>query len=322
MRINLIGNKKEGKGLASDAVVLRSVLEPDGHEITDVQYDAKKASEADLNIFLEVCNPALHWYAERNAIIPNAEWWMTKHDRTAFDAIWCKTYHACDMLKAKGYDPQYIGFTTEDVRQTNIKKQKRYLHIAGGSRYRNTYAIVEAWQRGYFDGGPELTVVASALGEPPEFPGMTWVGRIESRKAFLRLLNSSMYVLQPSQYEGFGVALWEARACGAVLITTDAPPMNEAPAYGLVLSTEKTNRLESPVEWALVDPDEVWDSVMLAWNESEGQLRCHQKAAREEWEREHKLFPQRLKKAIEALLNEVGDTNGRMETARTDGSGS
>ena len=319
MKINLIGNKKDGRGLASDAVVLRSILEPLGYSVKDVQYNAKKAPEADLNIFLEVYSARLFWYAKKNVIIPNMEWWKAEHDNAIFDAIWCKTYHAYDLLKAKGLPAEYVAFTTEDAYRPEIKRQRRFLHIAGGSRYRNTYQIVEAWERGYFTGGPELTVISSELGEPPAFPGLTWIDYIDSRKIFLRMLNGSLFVLQPSQYEGFGVALWEARAAGAVLLTTDSPPMNEATAYRYVPSLQSTRRLQSPVDWALVTPDDIWDKVMMTWNESPVELNCHRKLARAEWERQDRFFRKKIIKVIERVIDGSGDPNDRMEAAGTDG---
>lgn len=49
--------------------------------------------------------------------------------------------------------------------------------------------------------------------------------------------------LQPSRYEGIGLQMLEAQACGLPIITTDAPPMNEYKPMFALNSTPEEGRV-------------------------------------------------------------------------------
>ena len=59
-----------------------------------------------------------------------------------------------------------------------------------------------------------------------EVPNVKWHGYIPPG-TLRALYNSRLFHLCPSEYEGFGHYIHEALACGAIVVTSDLPPMNE-----------------------------------------------------------------------------------------------
>jgi glycosyltransferase involved in cell wall biosynthesis len=59
-------------------------------------------------------------------------------------------------------------------------------------------------------------------------------------EVLVQLMNSHFCHIMPSAYEGYGQVLHEAQSAGQVIITTDAPPMNELTPAILVPSLSMT----------------------------------------------------------------------------------
>jgi hypothetical protein len=119
MRINLISNFSS-KGLAQDSAILRGLIAnqfPQA-EIRKIQHYLPECPEAELNIFLELVNPALFISASKNVWIPNPEWtyktWIPYMQM--FDEIWVKTYEAQDIFKkyVSQEKIKHIGWTSID----------------------------------------------------------------------------------------------------------------------------------------------------------------------------------------------------------------
>ena len=66
------------------------------------------------------------------------------------------------------------------------------------------------------DGGPELRGLAERLGVAD---AVDFVGRVSAREK-VRLMQTCLMYVQPSRYEGFGLATAEAMACGAPVVTS------------------------------------------------------------------------------------------------------
>jgi len=292
MVINLIGNVRDGKGLAADARMLRSVLP---HEIHDVQYDAREAPAADLNLFLEVSAPWLHRFAPRNVAVPNPELWFEHdHARNEYDEIWAKTRHAATLMDFR--ITRYTGWSTEDLYLPEVEREDVVLHLAGGSRFRNTVEVIAAWREHWEPTLPRLRVyglpiVRQMVGPIPK--GVEWIEWAD-REDLIRDMNRCRYHLMPSQYEGYGVALWEGRSCDAIVVTTAAAPMNEGPAAALVpVQRYEPIRRRCLVEGAKVTPASIWYTMMRVFTAKDWTSN-----ARSGWESERKSFIQRITEAI------------------------
>ncbi len=72
---------------------------------------------------------------------------------------------------------------------------------------------------------PALAALASALGIPDK---VTFPGRV-TREEKIRLMQTCAIYLQPSRFEGFGLAGLEAMSCGAAVITS---PVGAVPEVG------------------------------------------------------------------------------------------
>jgi glycosyltransferase involved in cell wall biosynthesis len=192
---------------------------------------------SDLVICLEVVMPnALHLAHER-WLFPNSEWWNPVNDRflPMFTRVLCKTQD-CLRIWQKKVAPEkcrYTGFEARDLYRSEIEKQNKFLHVAGESEFKNTEAVIECWRgKGLTDNipyHPQLTVVTKQKKYQnmcQDVPDVTCVTRV-SEEDLVDLMNSHRFHLLPSAYEGFGHAIHEGIGCGAIMITTAAPPMNE-----------------------------------------------------------------------------------------------
>jgi hypothetical protein len=57
-------------------------------------------------------------------------------------------------------------------------------------------------------------------------PNVIWIERF-SEYELVQAMNENIFHIMPSEYEGYGHAINEALGCGGIVITVDAPPMNQ-----------------------------------------------------------------------------------------------
>jgi hypothetical protein len=229
LTINII-SIKNGKGLEKDYNILNRELTKLGHVTNFVDiYSNQQVPPADINLFLEAASWEMFSAAKKNYFIPNPELCMGDVDRVipAFDKVLCKTKEA-ERIFNKWNNAQYIGFTSEDCFDPRYKKNYKFaLHFSGsGGDQKGTNSVEKLWLRN------------------PDYPPLILIKRTESvfcndRKnvnqinGYLPNNNLVMYLniaglhLAPSITEGFGHTLFEGMSTEAVLVTTDAPPMNE-----------------------------------------------------------------------------------------------
>ncbi|KAI9338757.1 hypothetical protein BDR26DRAFT_404878 [Obelidium mucronatum] len=125
----------------------------------------------------------------------------------------------------------------------------RFFHSYGSSGRKNTPALIECWKR--HPTWPRLTVVgnkeASDFGFNDDSNPVPGNMRIHSRLPIRELRDLQMrngVHLCPSQMEGYGHYINEARSLGALVVTTDAPPMNEMVmdgVNGILINHDKGN---------------------------------------------------------------------------------
>ena len=244
MRVQIIG-KDNGLGLTKDRDILRSILEP-RHDVAFAVAASppRKLSAFDVNIFTELVNPAFFPQARVNLAFLNPEWTLPDflpHLRR-LDTILCKTYDAMACFTGRG-KTLYTGFTSPDLLDPSVQRQKTFLHVAGGSSAKGTAQVVEA-----FRNLPDLslTIIGDTYVPKDVPPNVERLGRVPAER-LRREMNAHMFHLCPSSYEGFGHYLNEARSVGAVIITTNAAPMNELArpdfAFGAAPSSTTTQNL-------------------------------------------------------------------------------
>ena len=236
MKIVLIGNIQNGIGLQRDAELLEAFLISRGHMVACQPYDKPAAQSGfDLAIFLETISEHLLPIAKKHWIFINPEW--LKADQLRLIARHCelvlaKTQDAAQLLRKHFDRVKYTGFLTQDRNNALLPRVPHFLHIGGNSGYRGTNAIISAWREfRYWDSNelPHLTVISNSRETvvPPDTPGIRFHKRVQSDQVISDLMNTHLYHLLPSAYEGWGHALHESQSVGAILLTTNAPPMNE-----------------------------------------------------------------------------------------------
>lgn len=224
MKIQVVG-KDNGLGLSQDVQVLREALEP-RHEIHFTDWQQPRRVEArhfDLNIFCELINPVFFGQARANYGLLNPEWTSREVGRHAarLDLILCKTRDAMEAF-SKTAPTHYTGFTSIDKWDAEVERRHAFLHVAGGSSAKGTNELVQAFGRT----GVPLTIIGTTH-VPKMLPENITHHQRVSPDALSYLMNQHAIHVCPSSYEGFGHYINEARSVGAMILTTNAAPMNE-----------------------------------------------------------------------------------------------
>jgi glycosyltransferase involved in cell wall biosynthesis len=120
------------------------------------------------------------------------------------------------------------------------------------------------------------------------------------------LQNAHLFHLCPSETEGFGHYIAEAMSVGAVVVTLDAPPMNEmiTPGRGLLLPYARTGTQHLAVTYHF-DDAAMEAAVMRAIMLDDAQCRVFGAAARAWYESERAALPKRLDGALRGLVAEM-----------------
>jgi glycosyltransferase involved in cell wall biosynthesis len=243
MKFNICTNTDNGVGLQADAELLRDLLKSWGHQVTLVHYkktrEIEEAQRADVNLFLEVIAYGLLNRAPNNWLIPNPEWFVPCDHcpgMPQINRILCKTQDAVqifsDLYGANRV--RHIGFESRDLLDTGVERRRRFLHVAGQSRYKNSKAVAYAFAKFFGDKSePKLyqeLVFVGAYPEEVEFArdakNVTYIQRASSAE-LKQLMNECQFHIMPSGTEGWGHVIHEGLGCGAVVVSTDHPPMNE-----------------------------------------------------------------------------------------------
>lgn len=266
-RINLIA-RDNGVGLSRDLRLLAEALRSGGCEVTVTGirrgkatkwlrpwarriewslrrvFCGRRAKTHDINMMLEHVWPDDAPFAHINVLIPNPEWLLPRDQRRLHrvDRILAKTRHAEVLFRELGHAVDYVGFTSIDRMIRHVPRDRDFFHLAGRSRSKGTERLLALWRR--HPEWPRLTVVQSPHNAQPGAPVANidhMVGYIDD-DALQELQNRHRFHLCPSETEGYGHYLTEAMSVGAVVITLDAPPMNEliGPERGLLVPPSST----------------------------------------------------------------------------------
>ncbi|KAJ3022111.1 UNVERIFIED_CONTAM: hypothetical protein HDU68_009310 [Siphonaria sp. JEL0065] len=193
----------------------------------------------------------LHIPNVRNWWIPNIEQILEQHAVYVphMHKFLCKTQITCKLLaqyfrtnKIHDKSPvdaplKFMSHSSPDVKKDlDARKMpfyidySRFFHSYGSSGRKNTPALIECWKR--HPEWPRLTIVGNK--DKKEF-GFTDDNVPTNMRIYSRLPIGELRDLQmrngihlcPSQMEGYGHYINEARSLGALVVTTDAAPMNE-----------------------------------------------------------------------------------------------
>jgi len=135
-----------------------------------------------------------------------------------------------------------------DTRRLVFRERKKadlFISVYGyGGHHdrRSIPEIVEAWKR-MGSAAPKLVIRAQKpVAEMPANPPQGISVQLGNVPEPADLYASGDVALQPSRYEGVGVSLVEAQACGMPVIAVNAPPMNEI-VCGPLIPVGTTNKV-------------------------------------------------------------------------------
>lgn len=269
----------------------------------------------DLNLFLEHLDTRWWPMARRNFLIPNQEWFSPQWVRHLrhLDRVLCKTEDALRIFGSLGAPAEFLGFSSDDQRLDPPRpRTDGALHIAGRSLRKGTVAVIQAWSR--HPEWPPLTVVqrpphAGYLLWHPPLPNVTYHDARLADAEIRELQNRFWLHIRPSEAEGFGHPFAESMSCEAVVITTDAPPMNEllGPDRGILVPAHPTEQ-QGLVVRQEVDPAALEAAVTRALALSVAEREAVGRKARAWWEANDLAFRSRLARVVAATsAEEAGD---------------
>lgn len=263
-----------------------------------------------INIFIEQLMPI--WLSRRhlNIFIPNQEWVRpeTIELLTEIDFVFCKTKYAEKIFKSKFPRVRYIGFSGVDKFIPSVKRYfDRCLHVAGRSAQKGTKTLLDIWA--VHPEWPRLIVVS----QNPSYQhavlpeNITLITHFVSPEEMRTLQNECGIHLCPSEAEGYGHYIAEALSCGAIVITTKAPPMDElvTPDRGF-LAPYSFTRCQSLGENFYVDRDGLEGAIQAAFGLSENQRQAMSNAARAWFLENRAQFEANFPVLLHECINESG----------------
>lgn len=232
----LIVNRSNNYGLAQDYGILAPILKDAGVNATLAKSHHRRfidrclgKREAECLLFLERIYPAWAKASDRRWLVPNQERFPRRHLRFLGkdDVVFAKTRHAAELFRREGVPTDLIGFTSRDRQRPGVARDwNRFLHVAGANTLKGTETILALWAA--HPEWPQLTLVQSARNAPVKVPSNVLLqsGYLGDEQ-LADLQNACGVHLCPSRSEGWGHYILEAMSVGALVVTTDAPPMDE-----------------------------------------------------------------------------------------------
>ena len=287
-------------GTATDAEIYNKLIP--GSKVLFIDYDEpsshpEAAQKSDINIYIEdIPNGDSLFPCSRKILMFNQDVSPVSCLARA-DVVMCKTRYALSLvvsfpgLKGKCV---YVPHSSNDVLSDGVVPSKDYnlfVHLAGKSHLKNTAEVLDAWleAKGFPEMGyPRLVItckngclspaIRSALTSfvrkedgqlvHPLYPNIEVWDAMPSEK-YVHLQKLAGFYICPSLTEGYGHYINEGRGAGAVVISTDGPPMNEliTPEIGILVkpvsSGPSPNNIRGGSSFK-ISSDEVQKAVRIA----------------------------------------------------------
>ncbi|MEM6364857.1 MAG: glycosyltransferase [Planctomycetota bacterium] len=264
-----------------------------------------------LNLLVERI-PAAWLCASPNLLLPNQERFPRRHVSRLrrIATVLCKTRHAEEIFRQHTPNVQYLGFTSCDRLNPSLSPDyRKFLHLAGRSTLKGTQTVLDLW--GANPDWPTLTLIQHPENAPTIVPdNVNLISRYLTDEELVTIQNQHGIHLCPSKSEGWGHYIAEAMSVRAVVVTTDAPPMNELVGHGrgvlVPVCASKPRKLGFSFD---VDPAQLQTTIEDLQHESVEALRSIGVAAREWFLENDRQFKVRLQQAINPLRASISGAN-------------
>jgi hypothetical protein len=312
--INIIA-RRNGVGLDRDVDLLHDVLSAAGFEVTISHCRGispfrrlfPQAAQFDANLFVERIFPRWLGSAPINMVIPNQERFPKRHLPLLrrMDYVLAKTAHGKEIFSKHVPNTHLVRFTSPNLLDPEIQKEESHscLHLAGRSTLKGTETVLALWEK--HPEWPPLTLIQCQENAPDSVPeNVTLLTDYLSDEEIQRHLNLNLIHLCPSLSEGWGHYIVEAMSCGAVVVTTDGPPMNElvSEGRGVTVPFHKSEPRHLGTNFH-VDPDALESKLKALFTTSPESLKQTGDAARDWFLSNDQQFRETLTQTMKGILN-------------------
>lgn len=304
LTVNIISHSLDnGAGKEVDVAILKEELENMGHLVLLNDYfKVKEIEPADINIFLAQVKSEWFKKGKLNWFIPNPECCdVTLEEIAAFDLVICKTKETLKIFSPLAKKVFYLGFTSIDRYEPSIQKDyHKYLHAAGKSRMKGSGSLYKVWKS--HSNFPLLTLIwHRRISEHLKFPkNMQFINQRIPLESLIELQNHCGVHVCPSKAEGFGHYIMEAMSAEAVVVTTNAPPMNEFIKDPRCLVKVKKSDRKKYASIHYVDEKALAKTIERLQKLPEEELRAIGQRNREEYLHRKAKFKQKLEVLMQA----------------------
>jgi hypothetical protein len=258
----------------------------------------------DINLFVE--DVAEGWLntARVNCFIPHQEWFTEFHRALLPRLDWflCKTRFAMETFSGNSVSTKLIGFTSPDRFDDTVPKDySACIHLGGSSMQKGSKTVNDVWLRNpsWF---PLTLLWNNPRGTPVNGPNVRCETKFLDDARLRWMQNSHGIHLCPSEAEGFGHSLVEAMSCKAVVVTTDAPPMNELvePDRGVLVRYHRTAPQGAGTNF-YVDPGDLEEKVNTVLSMDPSRRRALGDNAREWYLENDRAFKTNLVEMLQGI---------------------
>lgn len=140
-------------------------------------------------------------------------------------------YEGIDRVFSKITDKDYL----ESIREKYKLPERFILYVGSVRRHKNIAGLLAAFEQ-FNKKVPEIwLVIAGRYSQPINLkrPKVLYLGEVASDAELAGIYNQACCLFNLSSYEGFGLTILEAQACGIPVICSDIPPHREIGGEGI-----------------------------------------------------------------------------------------
>lgn len=312
MKINIVSEKSQG--LINDGLILEKYIQNSKFCLVN-EFKEKKSL---ITIHIETINTKIYDISKFNLFMINHEFFSQDEYLDKIYMVICKTQAGYDFIKAKKPKCKvlYTKFTSLFPETKITPDYNLYIHPAGSSYLKGTDFLMNAWKS--LKNPPKLYVLCREKCEKnvkyyidPNFNFKKYnIELVTEKLEYDKLINIKQKYgihLCPSLIEGYGHYINEARMCKALILTLDAPPMNELiDSKSGVLVKAKTLYVKTynGVELYQPEVDDFREKIEKIINMSESEKQKYGENAYKKYKKDMEFFEKKISK-LNTLLQKL-----------------